>query len=82
MVTTLTLRIEPPRDRTLRIPLPSDVPEGPLDVVVMISSSRPALPETGLAGRWQVYFPPDFDIDRALHEIRHEWEAEWTETEI
>jgi len=59
----------------LRIPLPSDVPEGPLDIVVMISSSHPALPASGLAGRWKAFFPPDFDIDRALNEIRHDWEA-------
>ena len=79
MMTTLTLRIDSPKDRVLRIPLPSDVPEGPLDIVVMISSSHPALPASGLAGRWKAFFPPDFDIDRALDEIRHEWEAEWTE---
>ncbi len=31
---------------------------------------------SNLAGRWQSYFPPDFDIDSALQEIRHEWEEE------
>ncbi|MFN3761929.1 MAG: hypothetical protein ACK4WK_01855 [Anaerolineae bacterium] len=63
----------------MHIPLPSEIPEGPLDIVVIISSSRPALPASGLAGRWQAYFPPEFDMDRVLDEIRHEWEAEWIE---
>lgn len=34
---------------------------------------------TSLRGVWQKHFPEDFDIDKALHEIRHEWEKEWPE---
>lgn len=29
-----------------------------------------------LRGSWSGNFPEDFDIDSALHEIRHEWEGE------
>lgn len=32
-----------------------------------------------LYGIWEGHFPEDFDIDAALHEIRHEWEKEWPE---
>jgi hypothetical protein len=32
-----------------------------------------------LRGLWQKHFPDDFDIDGALHEIRHDWEQEWPE---
>ncbi len=80
MTTTMTLRVEPPTDRVLRIPLPPDTPQVPLEVVVVITPSRPHIPITDLAGRWKAYFPSDFDLDGALHEIRHEWEKEWTGT--
>ncbi len=66
-------------DRILRIPLPPETPEGPLDVVVAIAPSQPVLPISSL-GRWQAYFPPDLDVEHALREIRHGWEKEWTET--
>lgn len=32
-----------------------------------------------LRGAWRKYFLDDFDIDKALGEIRHEWEKEWPE---
>ena len=32
-----------------------------------------------LYGIWRDRFPPDADLDALLHEIRHEWEAEWPE---
>lgn len=32
-----------------------------------------------LRGAWRNSFPEDFDVDRALYEIRHEWEKEWPE---
>ncbi|MFN7930567.1 MAG: hypothetical protein U0Y68_22125 [Blastocatellia bacterium] len=32
-----------------------------------------------LRGIWKGAFPENFDIDAALHEIRHEWEKEWPE---
>lgn len=32
-----------------------------------------------LRGIWQDAFTEDFDLDAALHEIRHEWEKEWDE---
>ena len=81
MVTTVTLRTEPSADRTLCIPLPLDVPQGPLEVIVVITPLQPAPSVSNLAGRWQTYFPPDFDIDSALQEIRHEWEEEWMKVE-
>ena len=33
-------------------------------------------PPQSLRGSWSGKFPGDFDIDSALHEIRHEWEEE------
>ena len=36
-------------------------------------------PRQDLYGAWQGAFPDNFDIDAALHEIRHEWEKEWPE---
>jgi len=78
MVKTITLHLDTLGDRTLHISLPPDVPDGPLEIVLVIVPSPPAAPTPGLAGRWQAYFPPDFDVDGALYEIRHEWEKEWT----
>jgi hypothetical protein len=39
------------------------------------------LPRTpvSLRGVWQKSFPDDFDVEGALHSIRHEWEKEWPE---
>lgn len=76
MVKTFTLRLDTPSDRTLHIPLPPDVPEGPIEVVLVITSAQTSNTGVDLAGRWQSYFPQDFDIDQALKEIRREWEAE------
>lgn len=81
MVTTLTLRTRPPADRILRIPLPAEAGEGPLDVVVVIVPASPSSPAVPLAGRWREWFPPDFDVEEALREIRREWEKEWLDTE-
>ena len=36
-------------------------------------------PQQSLRGSWRGKFPDDFDIDSALHEIRHEWEEELLE---
>ena len=36
-------------------------------------------PPQSLRGSWRGKFPEDFDIDSALHEIRHEWEEELLE---
>ena len=81
MVKTLTFRLDMPDDRILHLTLPPDVPDGPLDVVLVIAPAAPANAIPSLAGRWQTYFPPDFDIDSALREIRSEWEKEWSEDE-
>ncbi len=32
-----------------------------------------------LYGVWRDIFPPDFDLDAELFEVRHEWEEEWQE---
>ncbi len=77
MVKTLTLRMDTPGDRVLHLPLPPDVPDGPLDIVLVIAPATPTTVTPSLAGRWQAYFPPDFDVDKTLREIRHEWEKEW-----
>jgi hypothetical protein len=82
MVKTMTLRLEMPSDRKLQITLPPDVPEGPLDVVVVIAAGQSTAPTSEIAGRWETYFPRDFDIDNALREIRHEWEKEWPEEQL
>ncbi len=81
MVTTVTLRVDSATDGVLHVPLPPDVPSGPLEVVVVIAPSPSTTATSDLAGRWQAYFPPDFDIDDALQEIRREWEQEWTAVE-
>jgi hypothetical protein len=39
MVKTLSLNTEIPPDRELRIKLPSDVPTGPAEIVLVLSSS-------------------------------------------
>ena len=36
-------------------------------------------PPRSLYGIWAGLVPEDFDIDAALHEIRHEWEKELSE---
>jgi len=77
MVKTVTLRLDMPSDRTLHITLPPDVPDGPLEVVLVIAPTPWANSAPSLAGRWQGYFPSDFDLDSALLEIRHDWEKEW-----
>jgi len=50
-----------------------------LDIVLVIAASEPPTAAVDLADRWRAYFPPDFDIDEALAEMRHEWELEWPE---
>ncbi len=74
MVKTITFRLDTPVDRTLHIPLPPDVPDGPIEIVLVIAPIMPPLAIPTLAGRWQAYFPSDFDIDNALRQIRGEWE--------
>jgi hypothetical protein len=32
-----------------------------------------------LYGIWRDRFPPNVDLDRLLHKIRHEWAKEWPE---
>jgi len=77
MIKTMTLRVETPLNRTLHILLPPDVPDGPLEVVLVIVAAAPVMtPRPSLAGHWQAYFPADFDLERALHDLRHEWEKD------
>jgi hypothetical protein len=54
----------------LNLPLPPDLPKGPLDVVMGIVPSTTANAVGEMAGRWRTYFPTEFDLDNALHEIR------------
>ncbi|MBI1882502.1 MAG: hypothetical protein HYR94_30375 [Chloroflexi bacterium] len=42
MVKTLTFRLDMPDDRTLHLTLPLDVPDGPLEVVLVIAPATPA----------------------------------------
>jgi len=82
MVKTITLHLDLPSDRTLHITLPPDVPTGPLDLVLVIASTAPPPTTTpSLAGRWQAYFPEDFDVESTLQELRHGWEQEWVTNE-
>lgn len=76
MVKTLTFHLDTPPDRTLHLTLPPDVPDGPLEVVLVIAPVAPTVATPSLAGRWQAYFPADFDVEGALREIRSEWEKE------
>lgn len=63
------------------ITLPLDVPEGPLEIVLVIAAADKPAASVDIAGRWQKYFPPGFDLDSALTEIRREWEYEWPDAE-
>lgn len=38
---TVTLNVDVPADREIRIKLPEDVPEGPTEIVVVIAAGRP-----------------------------------------
>jgi hypothetical protein len=78
MVKTLTFRLDVPNNRTLHLILPPDVPVGFSEIVLVIAPAEAASPAAALAGRWQAYFPPQFDLEQTLHEIRHEWETEWS----
>lgn len=80
MIKTMTFHVDPAADRRLEITLPHDIPSGPLDIVLVIAASQTQTTTVDLTNRWQTYFPPDFDLDGALAEIRHEWELEWTDT--
>ena len=78
MVKTITLQLEVSDDRILHIPLPPDIPNGTMEVVLVIAPFTPPSPTTDhLVGRWQAHFPADFDVDVGLREIRHDWEKEW-----
>jgi len=81
MIRTVTFRLDTPGDRTLHFSLPPDVPDGPLEIVLVIAPVTPTATIPSLAGRWQTYFPTDFDVDSALRGIRQEWEKEWLEDE-
>lgn len=82
MVKTMTLHADTTTDRALHITLPPGLPLGSFDIVLVIVPAVPSPSSVvNLAGRWQAYFPADFDLDSALHEIRHEWEKEW-ESEV
>lgn len=77
MVKTITLQLEVSDDRILHIPLPPDIPNGTMEVVLVIAPVTSPSPTVDLAGRWQAHFPTDFDVNAALREIRHDWEKEW-----
>jgi hypothetical protein len=70
MVKTLTFHIADSTERMLHLPLPSDLPEGPLDIVMVIIPSTNKKTVPSMAGRWRAYFSEDFDLDSTLHEIR------------
>jgi hypothetical protein len=55
---------------------PSGEGEEPAADAVPPAAGRPP---KSLYGIWEGHFPEDFDVDAALHEIRHEWEKEWPE---
>jgi hypothetical protein len=59
-------------------------PEEKVTLVERITESmgqaqQEALKPASLRGAWRKYFLDDFDIDKALDEVRHEWEKEWPE---
>lgn len=79
---TLTLETEIQPDGLLRFDLPTNLPPGKVDVVLVIQPqaiTHPPYPS--LEGRWRGLVPTDFDLDGFLHEIRHAWEEEWNGTD-
>lgn len=71
---TLTLETEIASDGSLHLNIPAGLPPGKSEVVIVVQPLPQIQPPyVSLAGVWQDFFPPDFDIDQALHEIRHEW---------
>ncbi|RMF32042.1 MAG: hypothetical protein D6759_09090 [Chloroflexi bacterium] len=78
MMKTVVVETEVQEDGRLRLDIPVDLPPGRVEVVLVIQPAETSGPPyPALAGRWRGLFPPDFDLDRALHEIRHAWEQEW-----
>lgn len=82
MIKTMTLHMDAAADRRLEVTLPRDLPAGPLDIVLVIAASEKPPATVNLAGRWQSFFPPNFNIEDALHDIRREWELEWPDTNL
>ena len=80
MMKTLTLETEIAPDGSLHLDVPTGLPPGKAEVMIVVQpllQGQPPYPS--LAGIWQDYFPSDFDLDQALWAIRHEWENEWKE---
>lgn len=74
---TLTLETEIAPDGSLHLDIPAGLPPGKAEVVIVVQPLPQIQPPyLSLAEVWQDFFPPDFDLDRALHDIRHEWEEE------
>jgi hypothetical protein len=69
MVKTITLQIDKPQDQMLHLILPPDLPDGLLDIALVIVPVTSTVAMSSLAGRWQAYFSSDFDIDAALDEL-------------
>ncbi len=75
---TVVVETEVQADGRLHLDVPTNLPPGKVEVVLVIQPLEPlAPPYPTLEGRWRNLFPPDFDLDAVLHEIRHAWEAEW-----
>ena len=76
---TLIIEANVQDDGRLRLDVPVNLPPGKVEIVLVIQPiAAPGPPYPSLEGRWRDLFPPNFDLDKALQEIRHTWEAEWT----
>ena len=79
---TLTLETEVQPDGLLRFDVPTNLPPGKVDIVLVIQPQTAAQPPyPSLEDRWRELVPSDFDLDGFLHEIRHAWEEEWNEAD-
>ncbi len=75
----IVVQAEVTQNGRLRLDVPTDLPPGKVTVALSIepTAKEEGPPYPSLEGRWQRWFPEDFDLDEALAEIRHAWQQEW-----
>lgn len=74
---TLVVETEVQADGRLHFDVPTNLPPGKVEIVLVVEPLEPAAPPyPTLEGRWRNLFPSDLDLDAMLQEIRHVWEVE------
>lgn len=74
---TFTLEVDIASDGSLQVDIPAGLPPGKAELLLVVQPlAKTSLPYRSLAGIWTDCFPYDFDMERTLREIRHEWENE------